>query len=318
MTKNEKAVLIVDEVSKAIIGKRECIEIILGAILAGGHVLIEDIPGVGKTTLALALATVMDMEQKRIQFTPDVLPSDITGFTMYQRDSQAFVYHPGAIMCNLFLADEINRTSPKTQSALLEVMEENAVTVDGVTHPVPSPFIVIATENPIGYTGTQMLPESQLDRFAVCVVMGYPEKNDEITILKKQALGPLLQAVHSVISRSELVEMQNTVSKVIISDVIYRYIVDLSSETRKHTGIELGLSPRGTLALASLSRAHAFLQGRDFVIPADVTSVFPYVAVHRLRLSSEAKMNHWSAQDILNQIVKRVPSPVPERMKLRG
>ena len=316
--KNDKAKRIVDEVSKAIIGKRECIEIILGAILSGGHVLIEDIPGVGKTTLALALATVMSMDQKRIQFTPDILPSDITGFSMYQREEQKFVYHPGAIMCNLFLADEINRTSPKTQSALLEVMEENAVTVDGVTHAVPTPFIVIATENPIGYTGTQMLPESQLDRFAVCVVMGYPEKEDEITILKKQAVGPLLQAVHPVITRDELLNMQDEVRGVVISDVIYQYIVDLSSATRAHSGIELGLSPRGTLTLAAMSRSHAYLQGRDYVIPEDVTSVFQYVAIHRLRLSSEAKMNHWSGQDILRQIIKRVPAPVPERMKLRG
>ena len=165
MNQNEKAIKIIREVSKAIIGKEECVTTILCAILSGGHVLIEDIPGVGKTTLALAFAMAMGLDQKRIQFTPDVLPSDITGFTMYQREQERFVYQPGAIMCNLFLADEINRTSPKTQSALLEVMEENAVTVDGVTRPVPSPFVVIATENPIGYTGTQMLPESQLDRF---------------------------------------------------------------------------------------------------------------------------------------------------------
>ena len=318
MGNHEKARQIVDEVSKAIIGKRECIEIILGAMLSEGHVLIEDIPGVGKTTLALALATVMSMEQKRIQFTPDVLPSDITGFTMYQRDEQRFVYHPGAVMCNLFLADEINRTSPKTQSALLEVMEENAVTVDGVTHPVPSPFIVIATENPIGYTGTQMLPESQLDRFAVCVVMGYPDKADEITILKKQAVGPLLQAVHPVISIEELQAMQAEVKAVMISDVIYQYIVDLCSETRSHSGIELGLSPRGTLTLAAMARARAYMQGRDYVIPDDVTAVFQYVAIHRLRLSSEARMNHWSAQDILQQVVGRVAAPVPERMRTRG
>ena len=318
MTKNEKAQRIVDEVSKAIIGKRERVEIILCAILSGGHVMIEDIPGVGKTTLALALATVMGMDQKRIQFTPDILPSDITGFTMYQREQEQFIYHPGAIMCNLFLADEINRTSPKTQSALLEVMEENAVTVDGVRHPVPSPFIVIATENPIGYTGTQMLPESQLDRFAVCVVMGYPDKQDEITILKKQAMGPLLQEVRPVITRQELLTMQEEVRGVTVSDMIYQYMVDLCSETRVHAGIELGLSPRGTLALAAMARAYAYLLGRDYVIPDDVTGVFEYVAVHRIRLSSEAKMNHWSAQDVLNQIVKRVAAPVPERMKLRG
>lgn len=318
MMKNEKATRIVDEVSKAIIGKRECIEVIMEAILTGGHVLIEDIPGVGKTTLALALATVMSMEQKRVQFTPDVLPSDITGFTMYQRDEQRFVFHPGAVMCNLFLADEINRTSSKTQSALLEVMEENAVTVDGVRHPVPAPFTVIATENPIGYTGTQMLPESQLDRFTVCVVIGYPEQADEITILKMQALGPMLRNVRPVVTREELMQMQQEVAGIMISDIIYQYIVDLISATRNHSGVKLGLSPRGTLALAAMSRAHAYFQNRDYVIPADVAAVFEYVGAHRLCLSSEAKMNHWSARDILQQVLERVPAPTPERMKVRG
>ena len=240
MNQNEKAEQIIREVSKAIIGKPECIRTILCAILSGGHVLIEDIPGVGKTTLALAFAAAMGLEQKRIQFTPDILPSDITGFTMYQREREKFIYQPGAVMCNLFLADEINRTSPKTQSALLEVMEENAVTVDGVTRPVPSPFVVIATENPIGYTGTQMLPESQLDRFQVCVVMGYPSHDDEIAILKKQACRSPMQSVRPVTNREELLQMQAQVRQVVVSDPIYQYIVALCSETRHHPGIELG------------------------------------------------------------------------------
>ena len=318
MNQSEKAQRIIQEVSKAIIGKDECIRTILCAILSGGHVLIEDIPGVGKTTLALAFAMAMGLEQKRIQFTPDVLPSDITGFTMYQREQERFVYQPGAIMCNLFLADEINRTSPKTQSALLEVMEENAVTVDGVTRPVPSPFVVIATENPIGYTGTQMLPESQLDRFQVCVVMGYPSSEDEITILKKQAMTGMLQSVRPITDRQELLDMQKEVRQVVVSDPVYQYIVSLCAETRKHPGIELGLSPRGTLALASIARANAYVHGRNYVIPKDVSDMFPYIAVHRLRLSSEAKMNHWKAEDILGQILERVEAPLPERMKFRG
>ena len=318
MNQNEKAAQIIQEVSKAIIGKSECIRTILCAILSGGHVLIEDIPGVGKTTLALAFATAMGLEQKRIQFTPDVLPSDITGFAMYQREQEKFIYQPGAIMCNLFLADEINRTSPKTQSALLEVMEENAVTVDGVTRPVPSPFVVIATENPVGYTGTQMLPESQLDRFQVCVVMGYPSHDDEITILKKQSLRGPLQSVRPVTNRQELLDMQAQVRQVVVSDPIYQYIVNLCAETRRHPGVELGLSPRGTLALASIARANAYVCGRKYVIPKDVSDMFPYIAVHRLRLSSEAKMNHWAANDILKQIVERVEAPLPERMKFRG
>ena len=318
MNQNEKAAGIIQEVSKAIIGKPECIRIILCAIRSGGHVLIEDIPGVGKTTLALAFAKAMGLEQKRIQFTPDVLPSDITGFTMYQKEQEQFVYQPGAIMCNLFLADEINRTSPKTQSALLEVMEENAVTVDGVTRPVPAPFVVIATENPIGYTGTQMLPESQLDRFQVCVVMGYPSRDDELTILKNQALRSPLQSIRPVTNKQELLQMQAQVRQVMISDPIYQYIVNLSTETRRHPGVELGLSPRGTLALSSIARANAYVQGRNYVIPKDVSDMFPYIAVHRLRLSSEAKRNRWKAEDILKQILARVEAPLPERMRFRG
>lgn len=318
MIQNEKTSRIIEEVSKAIIGKRQCIETILCAILSGNHVLIEDIPGVGKTTMALAFATVMGLEQKRIQFTPDVLPSDITGFSMYRKEQEAFVYQPGAVMCNLFLADEINRTSPKTQSALLEVMEENAVTVDGVTRPVPKPFVVIATENPMGYTGTQMLPESQLDRFGVCTVMGYPSLDDEVTILKTYAQEKTLHQLEPIIDKQELMQMQRQVREVVIRDAVYQYIVRLSAETRKHPGIELGLSPRGTMALASVARANAYLKGRNYVIPEDVSSVFECVAVHRLRLSQEAKMNHWQPQDILNQILSRVEAPVPERMKLRG
>lgn len=318
MMENEKVQQMIREVSKAVIGKPECIRTVLSAILSGGHVLIEDVPGVGKTTLALAFASAMGLEQKRIQFTPDVLPSDITGFTVYRREQERFVYQPGAIMCNLFLADEINRTSPKTQSALLEVMEEKAVTVDGVTRPVPSPFIVIATENPIGYTGTQMLPESQLDRFQVCVFMGYPSNEDEMTIVKNQALNNPLQTVRPVTNRQELLEMQDQVRRVTITDPVCQYIVSLCAETRRHPGIELGLSPRGTLALAAIARANAYISGRNYVIPRDVSDMFPYIAIHRLRLSSEAKMNRWSAQDILKQIVKRVEPPLPERMKSRG
>lgn len=318
MMENEKVQQMIREVSKAVIGKPECIRTVLSAILSGGHVLIEDVPGVGKTTLALAFASAMGLEQKRIQFTPDVLPSDITGFTVYRREQERFVYQPGAIMCNLFLADEINRTSPKTQSALLEVMEEKAVTVDGVTRPVPSPFIVIATENPIGYTGTQMLPESQLDRFQVCVFMGYPSNEDEMTIVKNQALNNPLQTVRPVTNRQELLEMQDQVRRVTITDPVCQYIVSLCAETRRHPGIELGLSPRGTLALAAIARANAYINGRNYVIPRDVSDMFPYIAIHRLRLSSEAKMNRWSAEDILKQIVKRVEPPLPERMKSRG
>ncbi len=318
MGRNSEIDMIIDEVSKAIIGKRECIETILAAVLSGGHVLIEDIPGVGKTTLAQAFAIVMGLEQKRIQFTPDVLPSDITGFSMYQKNYEQFVYHPGAVMCNLFLADEINRTSPKTQSALLEVMEENSVTVDGVTYPVPEPFIVIATENPIGYTGTQMLPESQLDRFEVCVVMGYPNEDDEVSILKKQSMRGMLASIRPVIDKRKLLSMQEDVRHIRVDDVIYKYIVRLGAATRDDQYIELGLSPRGTLAMSSMARAHAYIAGRDYVIPKDVTDVFRYVAIHRIRLSSEARLGHMSAEDVLSRIVDSVEAPLPERMNRRG
>lgn len=318
MNEKERISAVIDEVAGVIIGKRECIEQIFCAILADGHVLIEDIPGVGKTTLALAFAAALGLEQKRMQFTPDIMPSDLTGFTMYQKEQDRFVYQPGAVMCNMFVADEINRTSPKTQSALLEVMEENAVTVDGVTRRVPEPFIVIATENPVGYTGTQMLPESQLDRFVICVVMGYPSRADEVDILKSQATARPLDAVRTVITREELLAMQKEVKNVIVKDVIYQYIVDLSQATRSHPGISLGLSPRATLAIASMARAHAYMEGRDYVIPADVAAVFESVANHRMILSSEAKVNHWSKADVIASILKKVDMPVPERMKTRA
>ena len=280
--------LVTNEVEKAIIGKQDCIHKVMTAILAKGHVLIEDIPGVGKTTMALAFAKAMDLEQNRIQFTPDVLPSDITGFTMYRKETGEFVYHPGAVMCNLFLADEINRTTAKTQSALLEVMEESAVTVDGVTRPVPEPFLVIATENPIGSAGTQMLPESQLDRFMICTAMGYPDAVDEVRILEEQALDRPLTHVQKVISRQQLLLMQREVEQVYTHPMVYQYIVALSQATRQSPYLSLGLSPRASLAAASMARANAYLNGRKFTLPDDVQAIFKDVAQHRLRLSPQA------------------------------
>lgn len=309
----EKARLVTDEVAKVIIGKRACIDKIMTAILAQGHVLIEDIPGVGKTTLALAFAKAMGLKQNRVQFTPDVLPSDITGFSMYQKDIGQFVYHPGAVMCNLFLGDEINRTSAKTQSALLEVMEESSVTVDGVTYEVPSPFLVIATENPIGSAGTQMLPESQLDRFMICIMMGYPEKADEVEILMEQSESRPLDETKAVITREELVEMQEEVRRVYVGKVIYDYIVELSRCTREHSMLELGLSTRGSLAIAGMVKAAAYMAGRDYAIPDDVETVFADVARHRVRPNSQAKMNHLSVEDLLTDILKTVKKPRPEK-----
>lgn len=318
MNEKERISAVIDEVAGVIIGKRECIEQIFCAILADGHVLIEDIPGVGKTTLALAFAAALGLEQKRMQFTPDIMPSDLTGFTMYQKEQDRFVYQPGAVMCNMFVADEINRTSPKTQSALLEVMEENAVTVDGVTRRVPEPFIVIATENPVGYTGTQMLPESQLDRFEVCVPMGYPSAADELQILRTQSLGSRLENVHRVISTQDLLKIQAAVSQVHVSDAVYDYMIRLSAATRAHPGADLGFSPRGSLALAAMARAHAFMEDRDYVNPGDVAAVFLPVGIHRLRLSAEARMNRWKAEDILRQVLEKTEAPLPERKRFLG
>ena len=300
------------EVGKAIIGKQDCIVKIMTAILAKGHVLIEDIPGVGKTTMALAFAKAMDLQQNRIQFTPDVLPSDITGFSVYRKETGTFAYHPGAVMCNLFLADEINRTTPKTQSALLEVMEEAAVTVDGVTRPVPQPFFVIATENPLGSAGTQMLPESQLDRFMICTAMGYPDASDEIRILQEQALDRPISHVRKVITREQLMQMQQEVEQVFTHPIVYKFIVDLSRATREHSCVALGLSPRASLAAAGMARATAYLKGRAYVLPDDVLEVFPDVARHRLRLNAQAQTQRKDVDQILLEIVGSVRKPRPE------
>lgn len=309
----EKARRVMEEVKKVIVGKDECVEKIMTGILAQGHILIEDIPGVGKTTFALAFAKAMNLKQNRVQFTPDVLPTDITGFSTYNKRTESFVYQPGAAMCNLLLADEINRTSPKTQSALLEVMEEGNVTVDGVTREVPDPFIVIATENPIGSAGTQMLPESQLDRFIICISMGYPDMQDEINIIKdRREENPLDNVVPAIVAE-ELVEMQKEVSEIFVHDEVYKYIVRLVTETRKSELLDLGISPRGTLALSKMVQARAYLQKRDYVIPEDVVAVFPDVAVHRIRRSAKAKLNHKREVDVLSQIVKDTPKPSPEK-----
>ena len=251
----KKAHLVMDEVKKVIIGKDECIEKVMGAILARGHVLLEDVPGVGKTEMALAFSRAMGIQSNRVQFTPDVMPSDITGFSMYQKETENFVYYPGAAMCNLLLADEINRTSPKTQSALLEVMEEGNVTVDGITREVPKPFIVIATQNPIGFFGTQRLPEAQMDRFLICISIGYPAVEDEIEMLKSRHNEEPLDGVRAIINGGELLEMQDKVENIFIHDDVYRYIVRLAAKTREHSLLELGISPRGALAVGRMARA---------------------------------------------------------------
>lgn len=297
------------EISKAVLGKEEIIDKILTVVVAGGHILLEDIPGVGKTTLALALSKATSLEYKRLQFTPDVLPTDVTGFTVYDKKSDSFIYKPGAALCNLFLADEINRTSSKTQSALLEIMEEGHITVDGVMHKIPKPFTVIATQNPIGYVGTQMLPESQLDRFTVRLSMGYPDEQDEVNILKgKQGRNPL-KSVNAVASGEDIIAMRKAVEEVYTDDKIFNYIVSLAAATRNNEMLSLGISPRGTVAIAKLSRAHAFMQGRDYVVPDDVTSIFLDATEHRVALSPKAKIGGLNANAVLTSILKKVKCP---------
>ena len=300
------------ELAKIIKGKSEITDKIIMAVLAEGHVLLEDVPGVGKTTTALALSRLMGMEFQRIQFTPDVVPSDVTGFTMYDKESNSFIYRPGSVMCNLLLADEINRTSSKTQSALLEVMEEGMVTVDGESHPVPKPFVVIATENPVGSSGTQMLPESQLDRFMISTTMGYPDHGSLVDILRdRQDVNPL-QNAKAVLNSEEILELQAQVRKVYVSDEVLSYIADLAEATRKHELIMLGLSPRGTLALCRMAKAAAYLAGRDYMVPEDVVNVFEDVAGHRMVLESRARYEEKTARQILGEILETVPSPKVE------
>lgn len=303
------AQIVIDEVKKAVKGKDECIIKAFAAILAGGHILIEDVPGVGKTTLAVAFSKAMALENHRVQFTPDVLPADILGFSMYQKETGQFVYYQGTIMCNLFLADEINRTSPKTQSALLEVMEEGKVTVDGVSHEMPKPFIVIATQNPKGSAGTQLLPESQLDRFMICMSMGYPDYRDELEIAKGKSIKSQITDIHPVMNAQGLYEMQRQVEQVFVHDNIYAYIVSLASATRNNPYIDLGISPRGTIACTKMAKAYAYLCGRNYVIPEDVTAIFADIAKHRIVLNTKARVSHVTETDVINQILGTTGQP---------
>lgn len=297
------------EIKKAVIGKDDCIVKVMTAILAGGHILIEDIPGVGKTTLALAFSRALNLNQNRIQFTPDVLPADVTGFSLYQKDTNQFVYQPGAVMCNLLLADEINRTSPKTQAALLEVMEEGKVTVDHVTRELPRPFVVIATQNPVGSAGTSLLPESQLDRFMICMSMGYPGMEYELQIVKGKINTDPLELVNPVMDGEELLKIRELAGNTFIHDAVYRYMGNLVNATRNHSLIELGVSPRGTIALAKMVQALAYLRGRKYVLPEDVEDVFLDVVTHRVRMNARARVNHVTAESVLKDILDGTQKP---------
>jgi len=300
---------VLGQVRKAVTGKDHILLWVLAAILAKGHILLEDIPGVGKTTMALAFCRALGLSHNRVQFTPDVLPSDVTGYSVLDQQTHRMVYQNGAVLCNLFLADELNRATSRTQSALLEAMEEGQVTVDGVSHPLPQPFIVIATQNPTGAAGTQLLPDSQLDRFAVQLSLGYPSAKDEVTmVLNRQGTDPL-QEITPVLSCEQLQQLRQIVAQTFISEDVVQYVVALIRSTRDSELTEQGASPRATLSLISLSKAVARLRSRDYVIPQDVQEVFCHGISHRIRLSAQAQGQGLSPRQVLQQLMRNVPAP---------
>ena len=301
---------IINELRKAVQGKDQVLIWILMTILADGNILLEDIPGVGKTNMALAFSRALGLDYGRVQFNPDVLPSDITGYSGYQKETGRMVYQKGAILCNLFLADELNRATSRTQSALLEAMEEGQVTVDGVTHALPKPFTVIATQNPTGAAGTQLLPDSQMDRFMVRLSVGYPKPADErdMVLARQGGVNPL-KSVQQVVSRGELVAMQEAVSRVYAKESIINYIVALVAATRQHPQILRGASPRATLAVVSMAKATAYMNGRDYVLPEDVQTVFAGTVAHRLLLSADAQSMGLSETKILSDLLSQIPAP---------
>ena len=307
MNEAKLAAAILAQVRRAVVGKDEVLARVLLAILAGGHILLEDIPGVGKTTMALAFSRAMGLDYNRVQFTPDVMPSDITGFTLYNKEAGRMEYQPGAVLCNLFLADELNRATSRTQSALLEAMEEGQVTVDGVSHPVPRPFLVIATQNPAGASGTQPLPDSQMDRFMVRLSLGYPAPADEMDMVRRRQGGNPLDSVEQVVDREGLLALREKAGAVYLSDEVLDYIVRLVGATRSHPMVLQGASPRATLALAAMAKAAALVRGRDYVNPEDVELVFPDVVPHRLLLSPRAEGD--KSFDPAAELLAKVPAP---------
>lgn len=300
---------IMREVGKVLMGKEEVIEKVLMAIYAGGHILLEDTPGVGKTTLALGFSKALGMDYKRIQFTPDTMPSDIIGYTMPGQGNGETIYKAGAVHTNLFLGDEINRTSPKTQSALLEAMEEGNVTVDGVTYLLPKPFICIATQNPVGMSGTQPLPEAQLDRFMIRTSIGYPSTEDQIRILDEKRQQNTMDEVKAVVTRDMVIEVQNYLSTIRMTEAVLRYMTVLCERTRNDSGVELGVSPRGIIALSRMARAKALLDERDYVVPEDVRAVFKDVCTHRVILRPQARMEGRTVESLLDDIMQSTEVP---------
>ena len=307
MEGNRVALAILEQVKKAVVGKDEVLAKVLLAILARGHILLEDIPGVGKTTMALAFSKALALQYNRVQFTPDVMPSDITGFSLFNKLSGKMEYQPGAVLCNLFLADELNRATSRTQSALLEAMEEGQVTVDGTAHPVPQPFLVIATQNPAGASGTQLLPDSQLDRFMVRLSIGYPTASDEADMIRRKQSGNPLERVEQVLDLDGLNALRAQADAVHVSDPVLDYIVRLVGATREHPMLLQGASPRATLAVTAMAKAAALVLGRDYVNPEDVRTVFSDVVSHRLIRSPRAQQD--GRCDPAGDVLKVVPAP---------
>lgn len=309
---------VITNIERVVVGKRKEVELSLIALFAGGHVLLEDVPGVGKTMMVKAIARSLGAEFKRIQFTPDLLPSDVTGVSIFNQRSQQFEFRPGPIMANIVLADEINRTSPKTQSALLESLEEGSVTVDGETIQLEKPFFVMATQNPIEYAGTFPLPEAQLDRFLIKLNLGYPSEIEELEVLNRLQRQHPLESLEAVMSTSEVRAIQTEMTNILVSEEVKIYMVDLVHETRKHRSVELGVSPRGTIALMKASQVYAFLQGREYVIPDDVKHLAPYVLAHRMMLTAEGRMSNRTTDEVIDSILKHVRVPINQRRLTRS
>ena len=305
-----KALNVIEQVNNVILGKDKQIREIMAAFLAGGHILLEDIPGVGKTTLATAFSKAMALDCKRVQFTPDVMPSDLTGYSVYRNDLGQFIYQPGSVFCNLLLADEINRTSPKTQSALLQIMEESKVTVDGNTYELPDPFVVIATQNPIGSIGTQKLPESQLDRFMIKLSMGYPQIEDEVAIMKSRLEnGKNTQFSACVLEKGDIEGIREEVAGIYVDDSIYEYVAKIAAKTRSRENIIQGVSPRGSIAVIAMAKAEAFLRGNNYVLPSDIKNIAVETFAHRIVTNVNGAAGTEAARKEITEILRNVPVP---------
>lgn len=308
----------IQNIETVVVGKRREIELSVVAMLAGGHVLLEDVPGVGKTMLVKAIAKTLGANFKRIQFTPDLLPSDVTGVSIYNQQTQNFEFRPGPIMSHIVLADEINRTSPKTQSALLEALEEHHVTVDGETRAIEKPFFVMATQNPIEYAGTYPLPEAQLDRFIMKLSIGYPSIAEELEVLNRLEKAHPLECLKSVLTPKDILEMQAEVNVIYVDELVKAYIVQLVQMTREHDDVRLGVSPRGTIALMKAGQAYAYLQERDYVIPDDIKTLAPFVLAHRILLRADLDLSGLTQEKVIADVLKQVPIPLGKKELLRG